>query len=138
MQTFFQKLLRTFCSRKFLGFCLIGFINTFNTAFISWVAHFKIQQNIAAYIGYFVSLAINYVLNGKLVFHKPLSLRKFVRFLISYIPNFIIYFLVSFITINLAQLPQFWATVIATIVGGPVPFIIIKLYAFGGRESLPE
>ncbi len=135
MKSFFQKLFRTFYSKKFLGFCLIGCVNTFNTAFFSWLAHLKLQQNIAAYIGYFISLTINYFLNGKLVFKENLSIRNYLRFLLSYIPNFIIYFLVSFITINLIRLPQFWATVIAIAVGGPVTFVIIKLYAFGDHDA---
>ena len=60
-------------------------------------------------------------------------MKKYLRFLISYIPNLIIYTLVSFITINLWQLDQFWATVLATAAGGPITFVIIKIYAFGNR-----
>ena len=93
-----------FLNKKFIGFCAIGIINTFNTAFFSWLAHFKIQENISAHIGFFISLTINYILT-----------------------------LVSFITINLWQLDQFWATVLATAAGGPITFVIIKIYAFGNR-----
>ncbi len=138
MKRLFERFWQTFCSKKFLGFCLIGFINTFNTAFFSWLAHFVIQKNIAAYIGYILSLTVNYLLNGKLVFRDTLSFRKYLRFCVSYIPNFIIYFLVSFITINLLRMPQFWATVIATAVGGPITFVIIKLYAFDERKPRSE
>ena len=134
MSAFLQKLKKTFWNRKFIGYCLIGIINTFNAAFFSWLAHLKIQNNIAAYIGYFISLTINYVLNSCFVFKSRLSVRKYLRFLLSYIPNFIIYFLVSFITINLLKLDQFWATVLAAMAGGPITYVIIKLYAFGNRS----
>lgn len=130
---FLKRLKKTFINRKFLGFCSIGIVNTFNTAFFSWLAHFKVQENVAAHIGFFVSLTINYILNSIIVFKSRLKLRKYLRFLISYIPNLIIYTLVSFITINLWKMDQFWATVLATAAGGPITFVIIKLYAFGNK-----
>ena len=81
----------------------------------------------------FRSLTINYILHSIIVFKSRLKLRKYLRFLISYIPNLIIYTLVSFITINLWKMDQFWATVLATAAGGPITFVIIKLYAFGNK-----
>ena len=125
----------TFLSKKFIGYCLIGIINTFNTAFFSWLAHFKVQENIAAYIGYFISLTINYILNSIIVFKNRLNLRRYLRFLLSYVPNFIIYTLVSLLTINIMQINQFWATVLATAAGAPVTFLIIKLFAFGSKAD---
>lgn len=131
----FTGLKHTFLNKKFIGFCLIGIINTFNTAFFSWLAHFKIQENISAYIGYFISLTINYVLNSIIVFKNRLSLKRYFRFLLSYVPNFVIYTLVSLLTINVMQMNQFWATVLATAAGAPVTFIIIKLFAFGNKTN---
>ena len=122
---FLNRLKKTFINRKFLGFCSIGIVNTFNTAFFSWLAHFKVQENVAAHIGFFVSLTINYILNSIIVFKSRLKLRKYLRL--------IIYTLVSFITINLWKMDQFWATVLATAAGGPITFVIIKLYAFGNK-----
>lgn len=130
---FLTRLKKTFLNKKFLGFCSIGIINTFNTAFFSWLAHFKVQENIAAYIGYFISLTINYILNSIIVFKNRLNLRRYLRFLLSYVPNFIIYTLVSLLTINIMQINQFWATVLATAAGAPITFVIIKLFAFGSR-----
>ena len=125
----------TFLSKKFIGYCLIGIINTFNTAFFSWLAHFKVQENIAAYIGYFISLTINYILNSIIVFKNRLNFRRYFRFLLSYVPNFVIYTLVSLLTINVMQINQFWATVLATAAGAPITFVIIKLFAFGNKAK---
>lgn len=75
MRDFLIRVKNIFLSKKFIGFCLIGIVNTFNTAFFSWLAHLKIQENISAYIGYFISLTINYALNSAIVFKKRLSLR---------------------------------------------------------------
>ena len=126
---------QTFLNKKFIGYCLIGIINTFNTAFFSWLAHFKVQENIAAYIGYFISLTINYILNSIIVFKNRLNFRRYLRFLLSYVPNFIIYTLVSLLTINVMQINQFWATVLATAAGAPITFVIIKLFAFGSKSN---
>ena len=131
---FINKVIKTFLSPKFILFCLLGVVNTFNAAFFSWLAHYVIQENAAAVFGYAVSLSINYFLNSRIVFKKPLNFKGLIRFIISYIPNFIIYFLVTFITINTLKMSQFWATVLAAMAGGPVTFIIIKLYAFGNRK----
>lgn len=135
MGSVFGSFKRTFLNKKFIGFCLIGIINTFNTAFFSWLAHLKLQQNISAYIGYFVSLTVNYVLNSVIVFKNRLGIRRYLRFLLSYVPNFLIYTLVSLLTINVCHIDQFWATVLATMAGAPLTFVIIKLYAFGNRAK---
>ena len=131
MKFIFGSFKRAFFNKKFIGFCLIGILNTFNTAFFSWLAHLRLQENISAYIGYFVSLSVNYVLNSLIVFKNRLGIRRYLRFLLSYIPNFVIYTLVTLLTINVCDMDQFWATVLATMAGAPITFVIIKLYAFG-------
>lgn len=138
MREFLLRVKNTFLSKKFIGFCLIGVVNTFNTAFFSWLAHLKLQENISAYIGYFVSLTINYALNSVIVFKKKLSFKKYLRFLLSYVPNLLIYTLASMLTINVLKIDQFWATAIATAIGGPITFVIIKLFAFEGLTKKEE
>ena len=135
MQRLLSGFKHTFVSKKFIGYCLIGIINTFNTAFFSWLMHFKVQENVAAYIGYFISLTVNYILNSIIVFKNRLALKRYFRFLLSYVPNFFIYTLVSLLTINVLQINQFWATVLATAAGAPVTFVIIKLFAFGNKAK---
>ena len=127
------KIKRTFLSEKFIKFCVLGIVNTFNDALFSWIYHFVIQENAAAVLGYFTALTIAFFLNSFFVFKKPISFGIYIRFGLSYIPNFIIYFLVTFLTINTLGLPQFWGTVLAAAAGGPITFVIIKIYAFGKK-----
>ncbi|MEE1052803.1 MAG: GtrA family protein [Acutalibacteraceae bacterium] len=127
------KIKRTFLSEKFIKFCVLGIVNTFNDALFSWIYHFVIQENAAAVLGYFTALTIAFFLNSFFVFKKPISFGSYIRFGLSYIPNFIIYFLVTFLTINTLGLPQFWGTVLAAAAGGPITFVIIKIYAFGKK-----
>ena len=134
MNGIFRSLKYTFINIKFLFFCLFGFLNTFNTAFFSWLGHLFLQDNVAAVFGYGISLSIAFLLNCFFTFKIKPSMFSYFKFLISYIPSFIIYFLLTFLTINTLDIPQFWATVVAVAAGGPITFIIIKLYAFGQYE----
>lgn len=128
---FLIKLKNIFASKKFLKFCGLGIINTFNDALFSWIFHFFLQENVSAVLGYAVAVTIAFFLCCRFIFKRRPSIDMYIRFVSSYVPNFIIYFLVTFITINVLQLPQFWATVLAAMTGGPITYIIIRFYAFG-------
>lgn len=134
MHNVIMKIKKTFLSKKFIKFCVLGGINSFNNAFVSWAAHFVIDENIAAALGYFFSLTIGFFLSCKFVFKKHPTVQRYIRFGISYIPSFIIFFLITFITFDTLGMGQFWGTALAAVLGGPLTFIIIRLYAFGGRK----
>ena len=118
-------------SNKFIMFCLFGIINTFNTALFSFLAGLFIQDNLSAIIGYLVSLQGAYYLSCKYIFRTNFSFRKYSRFIISYIPSFIVYVLIHAGALAALELSQFWASFVAVILSGPLTFIIVKLYAFG-------
>ena len=127
------KAKRTFLSKGFIEFCALGLINTFNDSFFSWMFSlipFIGRGNLAAVLGYAVALSIAYLLTCKVIFKNKPSFESYRRFLLSYIPNFIIFYLVTFITINTWHLHQFWATALAAAAGGPITYVIIKIYAF--------
>lgn len=130
---FLKKLKSIFVNKSFIEFCILGIINSFNDALFSHIAHYFMQENLAAVVGYAIALTMAFFLNSRFIFKSKPTLKKYGRFLISYIPNFIIYFLVTFITISTWHLPQFWGTVLAAMAGGPITFIIIKIYAFGRK-----
>ncbi|MBR7070894.1 MAG: GtrA family protein [Clostridia bacterium] len=126
-----KKLKEIFFSKRFLYFCLFGCINTFDTALFSWIFHLiHIQSNISAAFGFVFSLGIAYLLNSRFVFKRKPSAKGLLRFFISYIPTFIIYFLVTFITINIWHFHQFWATALSVLLGSPVAFLIMWIYTF--------
>ena len=127
------KIKRTFVSKKFIEFCVLGVLNTFNHSLLSTLFSYFMQENVAYAVGYFFSLTIAFFLSSYIIFKKTPSLQRYIRFGISYIPSFIIGFLVTFITINTLELPQFWATAIAAATGGPVTFVIMKIYTIKGR-----
>ncbi len=128
------KIKRTFVSKYFIEFCVLGVINTLNDAIFSSFYHWLgLQDNVAAVVGYYTALTIAFFLSSRFIFKKRPSLKRYIRFFVSYIPNFIIFFLVTFVTINTMGLPQFWGTILAAMVGGPVTFVIMKIYTFRGK-----
>lgn len=117
-------------SKKFILFSVIGVVNTFNTALFSTIYAKWIQDNISSTLGYLTALCIAYLLNTTITFKRKISFDAFIRFLLSYIPNFLIYTVVSFFTINLFHWPQFIATALAAIIGVPVTFLLMKVFTF--------
>ncbi len=130
-----KNLVHIFFSKKFAEFCVLGTFNTFNAAWISSLFSLFLQPNLAACIGYLFSLTIAYYLSCRIIFESIPSKTGYTKFLLSYIPSFIIYFLITFITINTLQLQQFWATVLAAVTGGPTTFIIMKFFTFNNKNN---
>ncbi len=129
----FFKLKRTFVSKKFIEFCVLGVFNTFDHGLFSKIFSLVMQPNVAYVVGFFFSNVIAFFLSSYVIFKKNPTLQRYIRFLISYVPNLIIGFLVTFITINTMGMPQFWGTILAAAVGGPVTFVIMKVYTFGKK-----
>lgn len=120
----------SFLSREFMLFILIGCINTFNGISFSWLYSLILNPNLAFVIGYITSLTIAYILNSKINFKQPLSLNKYIKFCISYIPNFIIQNAIVFLVYNILGIHKLIAYAMAAIIGIPITFICVKLFAF--------
>jgi putative flippase GtrA len=126
----FINLKKIFVSKKFLEFCALGCINCLNDSIFSWLAEFIMQKNMAQIVGYLCGLTIAFFITCKLIFKAPPTLNRYAKFLVAYIPNFIIYFLMGFVTLNTLGLNQFLGTFLAAVAGGPITFIIIWVYTF--------
>lgn len=133
IKKFLLDLKSTFLSKSFLTFCALGTVNCLTNSTFSALFSKFLQKNIAAIFGYIISLSIAFLLSSRFIFKTEPSFKKYFRFLISYIPNFIIFTLIIFATINTWKLPQFWGTFIAAVAGGPITYVIIKMYAFGNK-----
>ena len=133
IREFGLKLKRTFISKKFLEFCVFGLLNTITHGVFSKLFSHVMQANAAYVVGFFFSNFIAYFLNGYFIFKKSPTLKRYTKFIVSYIPCLIVGFLVTFITINTLKLPQFTATVLAAMMGGPLTFVIMKVYTFGRK-----
>jgi putative flippase GtrA len=134
MSDLVQKFKSTFFSREFILFVIIGVVNTFNGTVFSYIYSSFFNENVAFVFGYISGLVISYLLNSFITFKEKLEFSKFIKFAVSYIPNFIIQNIVVFIVFNMLGLHKLIAFVLAAIIGVPVTFILMKFFAFKKRS----
>lgn len=131
----YKKLKNEFLSVKFLAFLIIGVINTINGVLFSWLFSLKLDANLAFIVGYVCSLTIAYLLNTFMIFKEKLGFIKFIKFCISYIPNFIIQNVIVIVIYNMLEMNKLIAYTLAAIIGIPITFLCVKLFAFNGKEK---
>lgn len=135
MDNLINKFKTTFFTKEFILFLIIGVINTFNgVLFAAFYSKF-LNGNAAFAAGYISGLFISYVLNSLVTFTEKLALNKFIKFAISYIPNFIIQNITVFIIFNIMGLPNIIAYILAAAIGVPVTFILMKFFAFSKNKK---
>lgn len=125
-----KKLIDFFCTKEFFLFIIIGVINTFNGTLFSYVYSSFLNENIAFVFGYISGLIISYILNSLITFKDKLNCSKFIKFAISYIPNFIVQNIVVLVVFNMLGLHKLIAYALAAIIGVPITFIFMKVFAF--------
>lgn len=135
MKELLLKIKHIFVSKKFLSYSVIGTISTLNVAILSTIFSMIIggTGTVASALGYVAANIISYFMNSFFTFHKKFSFYGYLRFAVTYIPNYIIYQLVSIITLNAFNWPPFYATVIAALAGVPLTFIIMKVFTFNNK-----
>lgn len=121
-----------FLTKEFFLFLVIGCINTFNGTFLAWLCAFlSPYNNLNFNIGYILSNLCAYWMNSRFIFHEPLSVNRYVKFFISYIPNYIIQNIIVLIFYNMLDFPPVVSYLIAAVLGIPVTFLMVKIFAFG-------
>lgn len=129
-----EKFKGTFFSKEFIIFLVIGVINTFNGTIFSYIYSSLLNENIAFAAGYITGLFISYILNSFITFKEVLSFNKFLRFGLSYIPNFIIQNIVVIIVFNIMGLNKLISYILPAIIGIPITFLLLKFYAFNKKR----
>ncbi|EES50874.1 GtrA family protein [Clostridium botulinum] len=134
MNKLILKFKDTFFSKQFFIFVTIGIINTFIGVVFSYIFSSFLNENLAFILGYICGLFVSYLLNSFFTFRENLALNKFIKFSISYIPNFIIQNIVVLIVFNMMGLHKLIAYVLAAIIGVPVTFVLMKFFAFKHKD----
>lgn len=126
------KFKQLFFTKQFICFVAVGCINTLNGMLFPFLFSYIMNANIAYAVSYIPSLTISYFLNSIITFSdSSFSFLKYVKFCISYVPNFIIQNISFFLVYNLAGLPKIAAILLASVIGIPLTFLIMKFFAFG-------
>lgn len=132
MRVDWQTVKHHFFTRAFLLFLVIGTINTFLCSFLATVLEPLVgNANLAFNIGYFLSNVNAYLLNSLFVFPTRMTLVRYVKFFLSYVPNYIIQNAIVFVAYNLLGLPSIASYLLAAILGVPITFLCVKIFAFG-------
>ena len=127
------KVKKLFFSKQFIGFLIIGAINAINGVLFAAFFTIFLDGNSAFVCGYIISLTVSYVLNSFLVFKNKIDIKKYFKFCISYIPNFLIQNLIVFLLYNLLELNKYFTYSVAVILSIPITFLALKLFAFKNK-----
>lgn len=133
-----KKLKNIFFTKEFFTFLIVGGINTINGIIFSYVYSLFLDVNVSFVLGYVTAMTISYLLNSTLVFKEDMGIVKYIKFCISYIPNFIIQNIFVLLFYNMLQWNKLIVFALAAIVGVPVTFIIMKFFAFNKKDNHQE
>lgn len=127
-----NKLIDKLFSREFLLFILVGCVNALNGIVFSYVYSLLVNNvNISFVMGYVTSLTISYLLNSRITFKEKISLNKYFKFAVSYIPNFLIQNFMVFIFYNHLNWNRLVVYSMAAVLGVPITFLFTKMFHFG-------
>lgn len=138
-----MKYVRRFLTVQFVLFVTVGVINTFNTAVIATVldavknrffvgAEYIERYNITFVTGYVLSMIISFFLNTYITFREKPTWKKFIKFPLSYIPNFLIQYVCVALFASLG-LNNTIAYMIAALIGIPVTFMTMKILVYKSK-----
>lgn len=130
-----QKAKDIFLTKKFLLFVFCGGMGTLTNMGISTLCSFRINPTLSYIFGYFCSSLVTYTLNSKLTFHERLSFPRYVRFVVSYIPNFLILFSFVVFFINILRWNHIFVYGFAAAFGLPLTYIIVRVVAFAKKNG---
>ena len=116
--------------KQFAVFTAVGIVNTFNGVMFSYLFSKILSNKIAFIFGYCSSLIISYLLNSLITFREKLNFIKFVKFCLSYIPNFLIQLLLVSVLFDYAGMNKIVVYSIAALIGLPVTFVVLKIFTF--------
>jgi HAD superfamily phosphoserine phosphatase-like hydrolase len=130
-----KKIKRIFLTKQFFNFLIVGGINTVNGILFSYIYSIFLDVNISFILGYITAMTISYLLNSLIVFKENMMFKKYIKFCISYIPNFIIQNICVFIFYNNLGWNKLIVFALAAIIGVPITFIIMKFFAFSKKND---
>ena len=100
------------------------------------VQDMKPSKALAFLPGYVTANVVSYLLNSFITFKERLNFVRYLKYFISYIPNFVIQTVIVFAFANLfPTLNSIWAYIAAAIIGVPVTFIIMKVFTFANKNN---
>lgn len=113
---------------EFLKYAIVGCINTadYYLSYLIFMDIFKFSYKISFIMGYVVSIVGSYFLNTYFTYKQKPSVKKFLIFPLTYIPNFIIQYLGMILLVDRINMSRKVAPVITALVATPITFFVTK------------
>lgn len=113
---------------EFLKYAIVGCINTadYYLSYLIFMDIFKFSYKISFVMGYVVSIVGSYFLNTYFTYKQKPSVKKFLIFPLTYIPNFIIQYLGMILLVDRINMSRKVAPVITALVATPITFFVTK------------
>lgn len=118
-----------FLTAQFWRFVIVGFINTFNY-YILYLLFFNIIQfhYLAAHITAFIlSMIGSFYLNSYFTYRTKPTLKKFLKFPLTYVVNITVSTTAIFILVDLLRFDENLSPLIASVLAIPFTFIVSKV-----------
>ncbi len=128
-----ERLGAVFQKKEFMLFIFCGGIGTIANFLVSLFLSTVLDPTISYIAGYSASLFVTYGLNARLIFKEYYRVKDFIKFVLSYIPNFLILFTFVAIFLNVFEWNKILVYAIAGILGIPITFVLVKVFAFGRK-----
>lgn len=113
---------------EFVKYAIVGCINTadYYLSYLVFMDIFKFAYRISFVLGYVVSILGSYFLNTYFTYKQKPSVKKFLIFPLTFIPNFIIQYLGIILLVDRLNMSSKVAPVITAIVATPITFFVMK------------
>ena len=113
---------------EFLKYAIVGCINTadYYLSYLIFMDIFKFSYKISFIMGYVVSIVGSYFLNTYFTYKQKPSVKKFLIFPLTYVPNFIIQYLGMILLVDRINMSRKVAPVITALVATPITFFVTK------------
>jgi len=120
---YFKKLTK----KSFIKFIIVGIFNTFLTYCLYIVLLYILSYKIAYTMSYLLGIWISYFLNSFFVFKANINFKKFLKYPIVYIVQYILNIIFLYIFVELLNINDKIAPIILIVISIPVTFTLSKI-----------
>ncbi|MEK4529087.1 GtrA family protein [Paenibacillus sp. FSL H8-0104] len=120
-------LLTKHLNKEFLKFLISGGINTLATYLMYLFLLLFYNYSLSYSVSYIAGIFLSYYLNSVFVFKEKISFRKFLKFPIVYLVQYIVNMLMLYVLVEYAQFNVQIVPLVAMIITVPITFILSKM-----------
>jgi len=126
-----QTLKKAFLSTEFIVFLFIGGLNTIVGVSVAEIStKFIHNVNLNLICGFIVGTVFSYILNSKLAFKESLSFIKYIKCVVSYLPNLLVQIGLAYVLNRKLGVSTLITFILTAILGIPITFLMLRFFTF--------